>query len=305
MMIQHTILQTAEHVIHPEHNEIPLVATRETITPAPSSKILPHFHDDLELIHILKGTLSFTVNRDTFLLREGDCLIVNTNQSHHCTAANENGCTYNCIIFKPEIFTANEFIRRNFISPFLENAECPYLWIPKKTLFAGQAGAAIDKIVELSDSGNPARSLEQIGRLHIFFSALHSYNANCESQFTPGNYAADSSLKRMISYMKTHYADKVSLDDIAEAGHVSRSKCCRIFKQHASRTPIAMLNFYRLEVSKNLLKSTDETIAVISKACGFPNQSYYNKVFIESYKCTPKEYRRAIRSRASKRFYAI
>lgn len=304
IMIQNTILQTAESVVHPKHNEIPLIATRETLTLTPSPKILPHFHDDLELIHILKGNLSFIVNSDTLLLQEGDCLVVNANQSHYCMATDESGCTYNCIIFTPEILTANEFIRRNFISSFLENTESPFLWIPGKTLFAGQAGIIINKIVELSDSDNPARSLEQIGRLHIFFGELYSYNSNCESRFAPGNYADDSCLKSMISYMKTHYADKISLDDIAEAGHVSRSKCCRIFKTHASQTPIAMLNFYRLEVSKNLLKNTDETIAVISKACGFPNQSYYNKVFMESYKCTPKEYRRIIKRRFSNRVCA-
>lgn len=303
-MISNAILQVAEHVIHPEHQELPLIASREKLTLAPSPKILPHFHSDMELIHVLAGKLSFTVNRETLLLRDGDCLIINANQSHHCEAVDKEGCVYNCVVFKPEIFTANEYIRESFISTFTEDKECPCLWIPEKTLFAGQAGAIIDKIVELNDSDNPARSLEQIGRLHIFFSELHSYRANCESGFTSENYAADTSLQNMISFMRTHYADKISLEDIAEAGHVSRSKCCRIFKEHASQTPIAMLNFYRLEVSKNLLKNTDEIIAVISKACGFPNQSYYNKVFLEAYQCTPKEYRRIVKSRSHGRFYA-
>lgn len=95
----------------------------------------------------------------------------------------------------------------------------------------------------------------------------------------------------MVSFLYQHYNEKITLEEIAAAGHISRSKCCRIFKHYLQQSPISFLNTYRLKVSCNLLDSTDKSITEIAFACGFNHLSYFSKNFYNHYGCTPREYR--------------
>ena len=102
----------------------------------------------------------------------------------------------------------------------------------------------------------------------------------------------DLSIQRnMISYIYQNYAQKLSLNDIAAAGSICRSKCCRIFKKYLNKTPIDFLNAYRLEVSTRLLTDTAMSITEIALSCGFQSPSYYAELFQHHKGCTPSHYR--------------
>ena len=98
--------------------------------------------------------------------------------------------------------------------------------------------------------------------------------------------------RKMSDFIYKNYYQKLSLDDIAISGNISRSKCCIIFKKYAQNSPVDFLNLYRLEVSTSLLKNTNDSISSIAIDCGFGQQSYYNRLFLREYSMTPKEYRK-------------
>ena len=80
-------------------------------------------------------------------------------------------------------------------------------------------------------------------------------------------------------------------EDIANIGHVSISKCSKMFKKYVQMSPIDFLNNYRLEVSSKQLKETTKSISEIAQDCGFSQQSYFNRLFLRAYHCTPRQYR--------------
>ena len=96
----------------------------------------------------------------------------------------------------------------------------------------------------------------------------------------------------ILSYIYSHYSEPISLDEIAAAGKVCRNKCCQIFRRYLCQSPIDFLNHYRLEVSCHLLNTTKMSIAEICTACGFNHQSYYSKIFLRTYHCTPRDFRK-------------
>lgn len=51
---------------------------------------------------------------------------------------------------------------------------------------------------------------------------------------------------------------------------------------------------YRILQSCHLLQETDKKIGEIANLTGFNNISYFNKVFLKTIGCTPKEYRNSI-----------
>ena len=51
----------------------------------------------------------------------------------------------------------------------------------------------------------------------------------------------------MMSFIHSHYADQIQLDDIADFAHVSKNTCMQIFKNGIRQSPISYLIQYRLK----------------------------------------------------------
>ncbi|HIS27522.1 MAG TPA: helix-turn-helix transcriptional regulator [Candidatus Pullilachnospira intestinigallinarum] len=89
-----------------------------------------------------------------------------------------------------------------------------------------------------------------------------------------------------------NYRKKLSLQEIAEAGNVSRNKCCSLFKQFVNQTPLEFLNSYRLESSIPLLLDTSRSITEVALSSGYQGSSYYAEIFRRYKGLSPSEYRK-------------
>lgn len=98
-------------------------------------------------------------------------------------------------------------------------------------------------------------------------------------------------LRKMVSFIHENYKNTVTLNDISASANIGKSKCCNLFQSHVHQTPFEFLNLYRLEKSAELLKNTDLPITIIAMDCGFNHASYYSKLFLQYYHCTPSKYR--------------
>ena len=98
--------------------------------------------------------------------------------------------------------------------------------------------------------------------------------------------------RNMTSYIHEHYGSKIGLEDIADAGQVSKSTCIRLFQKYTGKSPIDFLNSYRLQMSAEKLVTTSEQITEIAYSCGFGQPSYFNRLFLKEYNMTPNQYRK-------------
>ena len=104
--------------------------------------------------------------------------------------------------------------------------------------------------------------------------------------------------KEAIRYIEEHYANPISLDDIAASIHVSKSECCRCIRRCMKMTPFEYLMKYRIFVAAGILcdDDSDESIATLASRVGFNSSSYFNKLFRKYLKCTPTQYKARQRS---------
>lgn len=136
--------------------------------------------------------------------------------------------------------------------------------------------------------------MEALGLLQIFWQRLHKQFGDA----APGVASSPAEpLRRMLTFIRTHYQERITLQEIAQAGGVCRSKGCQIFCHSLQTTPNEYLNSFRLEMSVELLVSTSKTITEIAHECGFSSSSYFSELFAQSKGCSPTAYRQA----ASKR----
>ena len=64
-----------------------------------------------------------------------------------------------------------------------------------------------------------------------------------------------------------------------------------IFKKETGSNLVKYLTDYRMKKARELLESSNMKIIDVGKACGYQNQSYFNKLFKNYYGITPKQFR--------------
>lgn len=250
-----------------------------------------HWHDDIEVIRVLSGRMRYYINGQEILLGAGDSVAVNSRQMHFGYDFQREECRYHCVLFHPSLLTGEQTLRRDFVLPILTGQTPEYWLMPADTELGGLTAECVDRIVQLKTQGRRAYELEAAGLLHILWAGLWR---SAEEDFESGQCRRDPDVetqKEMAAYIGLHYGEKLTLEGIAAAGHVSRSKCCQIFRRFMGQTPVEYVNTYRLKLSRDLLVETDKSITEIALACGFNHLSYFSRIFFRSFGATPSEYR--------------
>lgn len=98
--------------------------------------------------------------------------------------------------------------------------------------------------------------------------------------------------KRMVAFIARHYAEPITLGEIAASANLSKSSCIRFFKIYVGQSPFDFLITYRLNAACDLLTRTEKSVTEITALCGFNHTSYFSKMFRRLYGCSPKEYRK-------------
>jgi len=104
------------------------------------------------------------------------------------------------------------------------------------------------------------------------------------------NVADTERLKQMMDFIETHYAENISVSDIAAAAGISTRESTRCFQRCISLSPVSYLSDYRVRMAAKLLRTTGKTVIEVSEACGFSSPGYFGRVFKETFSTTPKAY---------------
>lgn len=98
-------------------------------------------------------------------------------------------------------------------------------------------------------------------------------------------------VQRLTAYLDEHYAEAPTLDQVAHALNMSKTKLCSIAAKQ-NTTVNAMLSARQMEAAKSLLANTDHRISEISGLVGIRDYNYFTKVFKVKCGVTPSDYRK-------------
>jgi len=100
-------------------------------------------------------------------------------------------------------------------------------------------------------------------------------------------------LNKAIQYIKSNYAEKISLQDVADSVYLNVTYFSKVFKDETGQTPGNFITAVRIDASKRLLQDVSVNIIDIPELVGFESQSYFTRVFKKTENCTPAQYRRS------------
>ena len=99
-------------------------------------------------------------------------------------------------------------------------------------------------------------------------------------------------IHKTMQYMRTHYAEKITLEQMAGKVYLSTAYFSRIFNEEMGCSFNNYLNTIRIEKSKEMLLLPHMRMTDIALLVGFEDQSYFTKVFKRVTGMSPLDYRK-------------
>lgn len=254
----------------------------------PSVKL--HWHDEAELIVIKKGEGIVSVDLTEYHVQTGDIIFVISGQLHSISQFENRTMEYENIIFKPHLLKSvgNDLCFEQFLSPLFSANVTSSVAILKGTPLHNTVSAQIEAIDSLCDKKPKGYQTAVKGHLFLMFFELITHGS---TSLLPDRKGLDK-MKAVISYVEEHYAQSITIEEMAAYCYFSKSYFMKFFREHMGMSFVTYLNDYRLEVAANMLRATDDTVLTIANTCGFDNLSYFNRSFKKKYGITPGKYRR-------------
>lgn len=258
-----------------------------------AKSVLHHWHNEMELIVIQKGSGIISVDFITHEVKAGDIVFVLPGQLHSIKQKKEARMEYENILFQPSMLLCGEpdLCGTDFILPLMENpATIQTFLTPDAPAYESLSGC-IRKIDNLCDSRPKGYQLAVKGWLFQLMFYLLS-NQQTLKQPSQSHQKHMDKLKTILKYVEEHYNEPLSIEDMANLIHYSKSHFMKFFKTHMNMGFTQYLNHYRMSMAAKLLVSTDDSVLTIAVSSGFDNLSYFNRLFKREFHMTPREYRR-------------
>jgi AraC family transcriptional regulator len=106
-------------------------------------------------------------------------------------------------------------------------------------------------------------------------------------------------LNRLVNYIETHLAEKITARDLAGLIDVSMGRLFRAFKISVGVTPLRYVATRRVELVCTMLKTTREPLSQLALACGFSDQAHLCRQFRRTLGISPSAWRRAMTARCA------
>jgi len=109
--------------------------------------------------------------------------------------------------------------------------------------------------------------------------------------FRPGGLATWQ-VKRTVAYVEANLGSKLAVGEMADLVALGKCHFSRAFKRSLGSSPMAYVGLRRVERAKLMMTTTSERLSDIALACGFADQSHFNRYFRHVVGMSPGLWRR-------------
>lgn len=108
-----------------------------------------------------------------------------------------------------------------------------------------------------------------------------------DSEGTAGSFI----VKNALEYMESHYAEKITLSDLADKMYVSQWHLSKLLNKHTKKSFSELLNEIRVKEAKQLLKDPSLRVGDVAEMVGFLDIAHFSRVFKKCTEMSANEYR--------------
>ncbi|HHU63360.1 MAG TPA: AraC family transcriptional regulator [Clostridiales bacterium] len=247
---------------------------------------LYHWHNELELIMPLEGSVVVNTFQKRNLLKKGDLFLLNSNEIHSLTGTEEANQILAlqiqprfCKEYYPQ-FQRVRFLQHRVVGCGLQNAS--------EEIRKHMAKMMID--FSKKEEGYQFKLMERLNRI-IYMLVKYVPHELIEQDKLSSQEKNLVRLNKIINYIKENYMCKLLLKDIAKLEGVSMFYLSHFIKENLGISFQQYLNKVRLEKAAMLLSQGNRKILDVCVECGFSDYRYLNRLFYKEYGIMPSQYR--------------
>lgn len=260
----------------------------------PDISLKTNVNEDPLFIFVSRGNVNLYVEDSFLVLQEYQCAFINKDRKvfMNSDSINQNQMTFISFNEKLVSMCVGNLIESKYVLPIVRSKLIDYhiffgesesdkkvILLLKKIIIAANIkywGYELDIEIYLRLAWREL--LNQLKKMIIAESSMNAIDLE--------------RMKTVLSYIKNHYSEKITLKDLANAVHLSREELCRNFKRLTNYTPFEFINKYRIDKSIELLVNSEKSITSIALDMGFSDSSNFSRIFKQFKECTPLEFRK-------------
>ncbi|MBK7212752.1 MAG: AraC family transcriptional regulator [Bacteroidales bacterium] len=250
-----------------------------------------HYHPELELTWIRKGSGKRVIGGSVSDFEEDDLVLVGANVPH-CWQSNTDVVSgyAQAIVFQflpdfagasflglPELNRIQNLLNRSFAGILVKGTE---------------KGRIISKMRQCTSADGFGRLIHFIGILDLIANSDDSELIDYKYIGKVQSSADSERFQKVFSFLIQNYQNEISLETIAEVANLTPTAFCRYFKKVTRKTLVEIVTEFRINQACQLLGNSEKPVSDICFECGFGNISYFNKTFKAITGNTPLQYRR-------------
>lgn len=246
-----------------------------------------HWHNSIEIIYVLKGSLQIKIDTDSFTLNEREVEIINSDESHEIQSLEDN----KVLIFNIDPFFFEKYYKdiNNIFFYTNSNDDEDQNGAEYEELKTLLSQILCEYVQKLEDYDEEIEEL-LITLLYHLVNNFHYLTHEKEELKEKTDQLAR--YHRISKYIYNNYNNNITLQEIAKKEFLSPHYLSHEIKYATGYSFTDLINLTRIEESIKLLLDSDMSISEISDEIGFSHIRYFNKNFKYYYGCTPLQYRK-------------
>jgi AraC-like DNA-binding protein/quercetin dioxygenase-like cupin family protein len=254
----------------------------------------PHTHDFEELVVILDGKGKHQVGREVYDIGAGDVFVM-LNGMNHCypeakglSLINLLYDTANLRLPQADLGALPGYHALFQVEPRLRQQQ---RFQNRLKLDMDELGRLAVLIGELeAELRAKAAGSHFLATAH--FMRIFGWLARAYSRIPVANQRPLDQISKLLGHLERHYADPLSIDDLAKFARMSQSSLFRLFRHLMGRSPVDYLIRLRIGKAAQILRREPLRISEVSAAVGFSDSNYFSRQFHHVMGMSPRDYRR-------------
>ena len=264
----------------------------------PNTSLKTNINKDPLFVFVSRGNVTILVEDSFIVLQEYQCMFINKDRKFfvNSNSINQNQLTFISFDEKLVSMCVGNLIESKYVLPIVRSKLIDYhvfngeaesdkktILLLKKIIVAANIkywGYELDIEIYLRLAWREL--LDQLKKIIIAESSMDKIDVE--------------RMKTVLSYIKKHYSEKITLQNLADSVHLSREELCRNFKRLTNYTPFEFINKYRIDKSIEQLINSGKSITTIALDMGFSDSSNFSRIFKQFKECTPSEFRKNIKT---------
>lgn len=254
-----------------------------------------HWHDEFEAGVVLQGQLQLDTSGANYLLSPGMGFFVNSGILHGARNNQADAdCRIHSVVFHPRLVggSLDSIFWHHYLSPLLDSAAGKSLALTPEVPWQAQGIQAIQQAWQRCVEEGLGYEFQVREALSQLILLLVQHLEDPQQQPPSEKSLRDNQrMKAMLQYIQLHFAEPITVQQLAASALISPSECLRCFHSTIGTTPIQYVKELRIQKAAQLLRSTRLSVSQVAEQCGFQEKSYFARTFRACKGCLPSQYR--------------